>query len=118
MCNTQRRFAAVEDQRHDQIFLVVEMTGESFKQGRARVGVAVATPEHRLTAALQSAQQRVRGPGGARHVGMDVVVVALQYIESSRQPVIGRAEDREIMEILDLMVDFSWSSMNCSRGTN
>ena len=36
---------------------------------------------------------------------MDVVVVALQYIESSRQPIIGRAEDREIMEILDLMVD-------------
>jgi hypothetical protein len=49
---------------------------------------------------------------------MDMVMVALQYIEPSRKPLVSRAEDREIMEVLDLMVDIELVDINCSRGTN
>ena len=105
MRNAQRFLAAVENQRHDQILLVVEVTDEPFKQNSARIGIVVTAPAHRITATLQRVQQRIRGLGGARHVGMDMVVVALQNIEPSREPLVSRAEDREIMQVLDLMVD-------------
>src|SRR5262245_27918600 len=36
---------------------------------------------------------------------MNVVVVALQNIEPPRKPLVGYAEDREIMKVLDLVVD-------------
>jgi hypothetical protein len=41
----------------------------------------------------------------SRHAGMDMVVVAFQHIKPSRKPLVSRAENREIVEILDLMVD-------------
>ena len=36
---------------------------------------------------------------------MDGVVVAFQHVEAARQPLVGGAENREIMQILDLVVD-------------
>src|SRR5262245_32599870 len=36
---------------------------------------------------------------------MNVMVIALQYVEPPCKPVVGSAEDREIMEALDLMMD-------------
>jgi hypothetical protein len=43
MRDAERRLAAVEDQRHDQILFVVEMADQSFEQttARQRVGVAL-----------------------------------------------------------------------------
>ena len=39
-----------------------------------------------------------------RHVGVDGVVVAFQHVEAARQPRLGGAEDREIVQVLDLVM--------------
>jgi hypothetical protein len=53
MRDAQRFFAAIENQRHNQILLVVEVTDEPFKQDPTRIGIVVTAPNHRVAAALQ-----------------------------------------------------------------
>jgi hypothetical protein len=96
--------AAVENERHDQVFLVVEMADQPFEQGAAGGRVVVAAAAQCLRLAGQRAQQRVGRFRGRRHVGVDGVVVAFQHVEAAHQPRLGGAEDREIMQILDLVV--------------
>ncbi len=105
MRHAERFFAALEDQRHDQVFLVVEMADQPVEQCAARHGVVVAAPPQRIGIAWQCTQQGIRRFGGARHVGVDGVVVALQHVETARQALVGGAEDREIVVVLDLMMD-------------
>ncbi len=56
MPHAQCLFAALEDQRHDQVFLVVEMADEAFEQRAARRRVIVAAAAQRIGIALQRAQ--------------------------------------------------------------
>ena len=46
--DAQRFLAAVEDQRHDQVLLVIEMADQAFEQGVARLRVGVAAASQRI----------------------------------------------------------------------
>jgi hypothetical protein len=103
--HSQFRFPAIENERHYQIFLVVEMPGKPLQQGRTRAGIIVAAPLQPFTAGLQSPQKRIRGFRGARHIAMNVMVVAFEDVEAKRKSRVSAFEDREVVEIFDLMME-------------
>src|SRR3990172_6941105 len=47
MRHAERRFAALEDQRHDQILLVVEMADQALEQRAARLRIGLAAAHER-----------------------------------------------------------------------
>jgi len=98
-------FAAIEDQWHDEILFIVEMPDQPFEQDRACLGVAFAAATKSIRIASQRLQQRVGGLRRSRHIAMNVVMVAFQNIKTDGQPGVRSAEDREIVKVLDLMVN-------------
>src|SRR5215475_7610119 len=98
-------FTAIEDQRDYKIFFIIEMPDEPFEQDRACLGIAFAAATKSIRIALQRLQQSVGGLCRPRHIAMDVVMVAFQNVKSDGQPGVRSAEDREIVKVLDLMVD-------------
>lgn len=90
--HSQFRFPAIENERHYQIFLVVEMPGKPLQQGRTRAGIIVAAPLQPFTAGLQSPQKRM-------------MVVAFEDVEAKRKSRVSAFEDREVVEIFDLMME-------------
>ena len=53
--------AAIEDQRHDQIFLVIEMPLQAFEQQPRRIGISVGSTFERVRIGREAPQQSVRG---------------------------------------------------------
>jgi hypothetical protein len=105
MRNAERFLSPIEDKRHNQILFVIEVPDQPLEQHSARVRVIVAAMAQPVGIPLQRLQQRIRSFCRASHVAMDVVMIALQHVESARQTRIGGLEDREIMQVLDLMMN-------------
>ena len=84
MRNAERFLTAIEDERHDQILLVIEMADQPFDQRPACIRIFGAVPAKRVGIGPQRLQQRIGGLCGARHVGVDVVMVAFEDIKSTR----------------------------------
>src|SRR5262245_51852420 len=53
---------------------------------------------------LQGLEQCIGRFRRTRHVGVDVVMIAFQHLESTRQAGVCISKDREVMQVLDLMM--------------
>ena len=105
MGDPERLLSAIEDERNDEIFLVVEMSKQSCKKHSARIRIVIAAPAQCVGGRPQRLQEGVGCFGRSRHVGVNVVMIAFQDIKPSRQPRIGSLKDRKIVEIFDLVVN-------------
>jgi len=105
MRNAERFLSPIEDKRHNQILFVIEVPDQPLQEHSARICVIVAATAQSIGIPLQCLQQRIRSFCRASHVAMDVVMIALQNVESARQTRIGGPEDREIVQVLDLMMN-------------
>src|SRR5690348_17926861 len=81
------------------------MTDQPPQKGATRVCIIVAALTQRLIGALQRLQKCVGGLRGTGHNLMNMMMTTFQYREAERQPLVCSLEDREIMEIFNLMVD-------------
>ena len=82
LCVEQFAFALIEDDRHDQIFLIVEMAGKAFQQTLAFVGIALCRTAPRLVVALHPAEQPVRRIDYAANVAVDRLVIVFEHVEA------------------------------------
>ena len=80
--NAELLFTAIEDQRHDKVLFIIKMTDEPLEQDRACVRVAVTATAKGFAVAAQRLQERIGGLCGPRHVAVNVMVVAFQYVKS------------------------------------
>ena len=82
------------------------MPDEAPEQQPAGIRIVVAAAAQPVCIALQRLQQRIGGFRCARHVQMNMVVIALQHLESTGEPRISLPKDRKVMQVFDPMVDF------------
>src|SRR5215208_2099492 len=94
--------AAVEDERDDQILLVGEVADEAGQELVGDEAVAVGTSAHRV--GLRRLEERVRRVGETGDPLVEDVVIVLQHLEATHETRLGGAKEREIAQILDLMM--------------
>lgn len=82
MGNAKFLFTAIEDQRHDKVLFIIKMADESLEQGRACIRVTVTAAAKGVGVAAKRLQERIRGLSRPRHVAVNVVVIAFQYVKS------------------------------------
>lgn len=105
MGDPESLFAAVEDERHNQIFLVIQMTDQPLQKRATRICVTIAASSQRIVLGLQRLQERVGGFRGAGHVLMNMMMIPFQDHKAPRQPRVCGAEDGEIVPIFNLVMD-------------
>ena len=102
----QRLIPPVEDQRHDDVLLVLEMPGQERHEPFVLVGLTVGSETLAVGAFLKRAHERVGGFGIALERLMDAVVVGVEDVEAALQPAFCARERGKIVLILDLVMAF------------
>src|SRR3954452_12389072 len=101
--DAESRLRAVENERDDQVLLIVEMSGQQAEQGTALDGIAFGRAAQSIIVDGR-AQERI----GRLHRRVDLVVdhimIVFQHIEAVGEARLGRLKHGEIMEILDLVM--------------
>ena len=102
--NAETGLGAIEDERHDQVFLVIEVPPEPPEQRRAGGRVRIRCRAQRVSIVHRRAQESVGRVHGAVDRLVDRVVIVLQHLETTGEPRLRRLEDRKVVKVLDLVV--------------
>src|SRR5690349_18007792 len=103
MPDPQREFTAIQNERDDQILLIVEMASQSVQEYRAALDVSVGGRLDRVLRTIQRPQKIIRRRHRILNFGGKRAVVALEHFEAVSKPRVRLTEDREIMIVLDVM---------------
>ena len=94
----------IENQRDDQIFLVVEVTPELSQQAIGRPRIGFAGLAQRVGMIDRRAQEGVRRLDRSSDRVVDRLMVAFKHVEAEREARLGRLKDREVVQVLDLVM--------------
>jgi len=100
----ERLLATVEDKRHNQIFLIVEMANELPDQGVAGVGVAIAGRSQAVAILKPQAEEFVGRLDKFINRHMNNVMIGFENGESFGKPRLGYCQHGKVFMILNLVM--------------